>query len=161
AVRRPGVRKLGQFPGPVADVVAIGPQRASVVVVDVARRGGIQVEYRDVVLRELLESCGEGRIATPVLHVELEIDQRGRDRCGVGGADHAAGGFSDAQVRGEKSDDVESDLRVLPGEVGHVRCVSVAEVVDDVAARGEHASYSQLAIAVLGTETLPGGEARD
>src|SRR5204862_2706989 len=110
--RHPGIGNLGQLPREISDVVFSRPEFFPVVVVDITR--GRRIEVNDVYAMRVvvLQARGEGLIAEPIFAVELERHERGWDRRGIGGARHAARGFAESKLGGEKADDVEPELRV-------------------------------------------------
>ena len=129
------------------------------VVVEIARGGGIDVDDVHIVGIVVLEAGGVGRVAEAVFAVELEGDEGGGQAGGVGGADHAAGGFAEAEVGGEEAGDVEAELGVGAGVGGGVGRVADGEIVDEFAVEGGQAEEAELAVFILGAETLERGEA--
>ncbi len=131
------------------------------VVVKIARGGRINVNDIYVVGIVGLEARGVGLVALAVFAVELERDEGGGETGGIGGADHAAGGFTDAEVGGEKAGNVESELGVGTGEGGRIGRVADGEIVDEFAVGGGDADDAELAVFVLGAEALERGETGD
>ena len=128
------------------------------VMIEVARRWRVEVDDVDRVGIGLLQARGEGLVAERVLAVQFQWDERGWETGGVGGADHAAGGFADTEFGGEKTGDVQAKVGVAPGKVGGVRRVAVAEVEDHLAVRRFEVGEAELAVLVLGAKPLPGTE---
>ena len=131
------------------------------VVVEVARGGRVDVDDVYVVGIRVLEPVGEGAVREPVLAVQLERHECGGNRGGIGGADHAAGGFADAEFGGEEAGDVEAELGVAAGVGGGIRRVAAGEIEDHFAGIGRDGADAELAVLVLGAEALPGAEAGD
>ena len=73
----PGVGEFGEFPGEVGDVVFPGAEALSVVVVEIAGGGRIEVDDVDVVGIPVGEAGGVGLVAEAVFAVKLEGDEGG------------------------------------------------------------------------------------
>lgn len=121
---------------------------------NLGRGGCVDVEDVDAMGIRLLEARGVGRVAEPVFAVELERDERGRDASGVGGADHAARGFADAEVGGEEAGDVELGAGVAAGEREREGGEPDGEVEDGLAVGCRDVLDAQLAVLVLAAEPL-------
>ena len=159
--RDPVVGKFGEFPSEVGDVVFAGAEMFAVVVVEVARGGWVEVDDVDVVGIRVGEAGSVGGIAEAVFAVEFERDEGGGDAGGIGGADHATGGFAEAEIGGEEADDVEPEVRVAAGELGTERCVATGEIVDEFAGFGGKGGEAERAVFVLGAEAFQRGETGD
>ena len=114
-----------------------------------------------VVDEAIEDGIGVGRVAEAVFAVELEGDEGRGQAGGVGGADHAAGGFAEAEVGGEEAGDVEAELGVGARVGGGVGRVADGKIVDEFAVESGQAEEAELAVFILGAETLERGEAAD
>ena len=158
---RPCVGKLRQFPSEIADIIFVGAEGGTVVVVKIA--GGGRINMDDIYVMGIigLEARDVGPFALAVFAVELEWDEGGGDTSGIGCADHAAGGFTDAKVGGEKAGNVESELGVRTGEGGRTGRMADGEIVDEFAVGGGDADEAELAVFVLRAEALERSESGD
>ena len=131
------------------------------VVVKIARGGRINVDDIYVVGIVGLEARSVGLVALAVFAVEFERNEGGGETGGIGGADHTAGGFADAEIGGEKAGNVESEWGVGTGEGGRIGRVADGEIVDKLAVGGGDADETELAVFVLRAEALERGETGD